>query len=347
MAAPAVGNAAAKGSEFFDKKGQTQPVVGTLGKQITQSVEGGSQLTQGIATGNKRLLKEGAKNVGESALSTLTDVGGLNSLNEPPAAVTVDRSQYGGSQDAADAIRSRNAAGMSAGNTITNAGVGVLGQAANQAGRNNDLGTNIAGTGTRLGAAGVGNQNSALGASLRAANQDVGSVAAAQQQIATDKQAQQMMAQAASARGGSQAAAIQGAQAQAAANGLATSQQLGLLRLQEAENRRAGVVQAQQNAANQYGNQAALGYNTALGGVGAANTSTGQLGQIGGTVAGVGTTTTGQYLNADTNQNASQLAADSAAAQAQAKLDWERNQAAQAAKGGVIGLAGKALGSFL
>lgn len=317
----------------LDKIGETQPIVGTLGKQGTDSVAGAATATTGLFKGNKRMIKEGVQQIGKSALSTLTDVGGLNSMNDPGKKAQIAPTAFGGTPEAAALKTARNADGMATGMGYVDQGVaGLSGNAA--------MGNQLANSGLSLGASGVAGQDRALGGLLGTANTQVGSLAQAQQNMASQQLAQQMNAQAASARGGNQAAAMQGAQAQGSMNALQTNQQLGLMRLQEEQARKQDIMGAQTVAANAMGQRASLGYGTAAQGIGAST-------QANSNIAGVGAGINKDYLGADVAQDKAQLDADTAIAMKQAEIDAEYNKRAQAAKGGVLGFMGKAVGSYI
>lgn len=239
----------------------------------------------------------------------------------------------GGSPEALAANRAQYDAGIQTGQGYTANGMNMAGVGANVAlgavplaQQQNAAAMGMWGAGMGLGQQGTAAQNAAIGASIASARQNVGSQAQLQQQMANDAQARQMMAMASAARGGNQAAAMRNANAQASQNALITNQQLGLMRLQEAQNRRDAITQAQQYAAAQYGGQAGLGYGTAAQGLGAANQASGQIGQIGGTVGGIGTAIAGagnqmqgQYLNAELDNNRTQAEMDARWQEADAK----------------------------
>lgn len=318
-----------RANQRVDKATEEAPFLGTVGKEITNSVGGTAKVVGGVLDGNKREIKEGAKMFGESVLSATTG-GALRSLNKPPP-----KSHYGGSAEEAAALKARNAAGIDAGLGVTDSGLQVIGTAVGQAGQNRNVGLGMVREGGQVANTGMLSQDARINASLAAANQPVNSVAEAQMRMAADRNNAQMMAQASAARGGNQAAALRSAQAIGSQNSLETNQQAGLLRLQEEQARRAGIVQANQSAAGMYGDRAQLGYSVAGQGLGAATTATGQTGQLGQAVTQVGTTTTGQFLGADTAQNQAQIQADA---------KWADE--AQKSKGGVAGVVGKVIGSI-
>lgn len=239
----------------------------------------------------------------------------------------------GGSPDALAANRQQYDQGIQAGQGYTAQGVGMANQGANIIGsavplaqQQRDAGMAMYGIGLGTGVGGIGRQDSMLNSSIANASRNVGSAAQLQQQMATDAQGRQMAMMAASARGGNQAAAMRNAAAQGSQNALASNQQLALMRLQEAQNQRDAITQAQQYAAGQYGGQAQLGYGVAAQGLGAATQNSGQIGQlgqgiggIGSNIAGVGNQMQGTYTNAEIANNEAQLKADQAWQEADAK----------------------------
>lgn len=317
-------------SNYADRVAEDRPIVGGFAKEGVKVVGGAGQLAKGVFTGNTGAMKEGAKNLGSGLLSTFTG-GAWSGLNKPPA-----KQYYGGSAENAAQIGARNARGVAAGGQILNQGLGVVGTAVDQAAANRQHAMNLSSDGLDAANVGMGGQTAALAAAQRAAQRDVGSIAAAQQAQANQQQNMAMQAQAAQARGGNQAAAMMGAQAQASANNLQNAQNLGMMRLAEAQQQRAGEVQARQFAAGQMGDRAQLGFSTALGGLGAANTSAGQLGNFGGVVGQLGSQTTGQFLDAEQAQFGKQL-----------EVDTGHANAAKKAQGGALGVVGKVVGSVL
>ena len=310
------------------------PVLGQIGKDAYNGIYGGGQVVGGVLTG---------KRLGQSVISSIT-AGPLRALNNPPP-----RQYMGGSKEALEAKRAQYEQGMIAGVDQNSRGEATAMQGANVAGQGAVMGAgtydtamNLASTGQNVAQGGMASQDAMLGSSVANASQQLGSLAAAQQQMANDTQARQMQAQAAAARGGNSAAAMRNADMQSSQNALVNNQQLGAMRLQEEQARNARITQAEQVAAGQYGDRAAMGYGTAAQGLGAANTATGQvvnagstIGNIGGNTMQSGNTMSGNFINAEVAQNKAQLDAD------------EKNASAkQGAKGGVLGMVGKAIGSI-
>jgi hypothetical protein len=250
----------------------------------------------------------------------------------------------GGSLAALDANRQQYDQGILAGQDQNARGEGIAMAGADLASLAGDMGMGAYGAGmgiAGLGAGAIGSgfqgQNSMLGQSLQTAGMDVGSVARQQQQIANDQIAGRMMAQAAAARGGNQAAAMRNAGMQASANQLQTNQQLALMRQQEMVDRRNAQLQAQQFAASQYGDRAALGFSGAAQGLGAATNAGGlvnqagsTIGGIGGNIMGSGTQNTGNFLDAEVTQNAKQ-----------AEIDQKHQEAKAAHRKGIMDMIGK------
>lgn len=281
--------------------------------QVVEGFGGGAGIVEGVFTGDGRKIKEGIGHVANSVGSALSAAPIRNALKGP------DPSYYGGSKGAGAAMQARNDAGIMAGMDTAGAGVGVAGTAANMAGGTYNQAGTLGQMGVALGGQGIYGQNQALDASIGAAGTQVGSLAEQMARQQTEQQARQMVGQAAAARGGNQAAAIRGAQQVAAQQAAQTNGQLALLRLQEEQDRRAAMVQAQQFAAGQYGGQAQLGFGTAGDALGVQNAATGQVNQAGSTIGQIGTTTTGQFLDAETEQAKAQLAADQANQEAKSK----------------------------
>lgn len=236
----------------------------------------------------------------------------------------------GGSLGALDANRQQYDQGILAGQDQLARGEGVSMYGADTAATAAGMGGGLYDAGMGMGASGIGGQNRALAASIAAAGQDVGSVARAQQQMATDAQARQMQSMAASARGGNAASALRNAAAQGSANQLQVNQQLAVMRMQEAESRRAAQQQAQQFAAQQYGERAATGYNAANAGAGQVNTAGSTIGGIGSNIMGSGTQNTKTFVDAETEQNVEQ-----------AKIDAETQKAKAAHRKGILDMIGK------
>lgn len=313
-----------------DRASANTPFLGQEGKQIAQTTGGATQLTLGILGGNKRNIKEGASRLGKGVWDTLT-AAPLRSLNNPPP-----QQFLGGSADALaqrqgmymDGIAQGNAL-MGAGVGTADAGVGLLGQAAGQSIQDRQFGYGLAGTGYMQ-------QGAALGNARALAGQSTDSMAQLQMQQGLAQAQQAMMGQAAQARGGNQAAAMRGAQLAAANMALQTNGQAAMLRAAEQQamiNRQMGVEQL---AAQMGGQQLGLG-------LGAAQQGTSQLGQFGGQVGSIGLGqgqiglgSQGQYVGALAGTDKEQLEADT-----------QHASAAQASKGGVMGVAGKIIGGIL
>lgn len=324
-----------------DKASEQTPFLGAEGKQLAQTTGGAAQLTSGIFQGKKADIKEGAKNLGQGVWSAVT-AAPLRSLNKPPPP-----SYSGGSQDALAANRAQYDAGILAGQDQNLRGEGlsmygaeVANTAAQMGAGTYDASQGLYGAGMATAMTGMGGQTSALDASIAAANRNVGSIAEAQQRMANDTQARQMAGLAASARGGNQAAAMRNANAQSSQNALVNNQQIGMMRLKEEQDLRASQTQAQQFAASQYGDRAALGYGTATSGLGAANTATGQVNTAGSTIGGIGSNIMGSgsdatktFTDAELRQNEAQL-----------KADAEHESAKKASKGGVKNIVSNIIG---
>lgn len=255
----------------------------------------------------------------------------------------------GGSQDALAANRNQYDAGIlggqgqnARGEGIAMAGADTLGTAAEMGMGTYGAGMGLAGLGMGIGSRALDAQGRSLTGALDTARTDIGSQAALQQQMANAAQTNTMMKTAAAARGGNAAAALRSATAQGASNQIATNNNLALLRMQEAKDRRDAQIQAQQFAAGVQGDNAQLGFGTAAQGLGVANNATGQvnnagsgIGAIGGSIMGSGNTATSTFVNAEVEQNKSQLAADQATEEAKRKH-----------KAGILGGISKAVGGM-
>jgi hypothetical protein len=196
------------------------------------------------------------------------------------------------------------------------------------------------------GAIGLGDASRAMTA---AANTNTSSVAEAQQRAMLDQNARQMQAQASAARGGNQAAAMRNAQAIGATNVLQAAPQIAALRAQEEQAR-----VARQMAAAQFGGQLAqqrvslgqqqqaVGLQAQLQAQGVEQQNAAIQNQF---ALGLGQLGLGQqslYTNAGLTQEQMQLQAQLAYEQAKA----QQSQQAVAFAGGVLGMAGDAMGGM-
>jgi hypothetical protein len=216
----------------------------------------------------------------------------------------------GGSPEALDANRSQYDAGILGGQDMTARGEGIGAYGADAAAAAGNLGMQTGALGMNTAMTGMNRETNALNQSINAANRNVASLSNAQQQAATDNQARQMQAMAASARGGNAAAALRAAGAQGSQNQMQTSQLLAQTRLAEDQAMRTAQIQAHQNAATQYGNRANTGFNAATAGANTANTSASTIGTIGGNVMNAGTDNTKTFVDAELQQNKDQMEQD-------------------------------------
>lgn len=194
-------------------------------------------------------------------------------------------------------------------------GADMLGRAAPQAVADRQMGVGMSNTGMGVGRQGFTTQGNALTAARGLAGQNTDSLAQMQLQQGLGQMQRGMMTQAASARGGNQAAALRNAQAAGAQMGLQTNQQAAMMRAQEQQARLARMIGAEQMAAQVGGQQMGLGYGLAGQGVNAAQQSTGQLGNFGAQQGNLGLGQTNAALGAYGLRNqmdAAQLEADRA-----------------------------------
>lgn len=324
-------------------EGSQTPVLATNAGEVWNSAAGTGKLLGGVFSGNKREIKAGLSQSGKSIISALTS-GTLRSLNQAPP------QQYlGGSRDALANMRDRYQAGQASGQGYLDAGVNAaaggydtLNAAAAQGQQDRSMAQGLYGEGAAVGLSGIGNQNAAVANARSLAAQPTDSLALAQLQQAQDRQANEMQAQAATARGGNQAAAMALAQNQASQNGLVTQQQAAQLRAgeeQAALGRRLGVEEL---ASGVGGQQAGLGLGLQGQGTGYALQGTGQLadvgarqGSIGLGIGGLGVNQQQIYANAENEANKNQLDADQ-----------KHASASQSAKGGIMGAAKSVISKF-
>lgn len=331
-------------------RGRNTPFINQAGKDFTDANAG----TMKVFNGD---IKGGAKQIMASGISSVTG-GPLWAMNQPP-----DPTYIGGSAEALDARRQQQTQGIGQGMAYTaggmdtaNAGANMIGGAYGYAGQDRATALNLSSQGYQLGNMGIaqqqaalGRQNAQLGQMLSTAQQQGPSAAQAQLQMGLDQSRRAMMAQAANARGGNAAAAMRTAQANGMGMAGQVNQQAAVLRAQEQAQHQAQLLQAQQFASGAYGGQqaqmgntAALGYGMQGQGLGLAQGSTGQMGQMGANVGSIGL---GQ-ASAGNQMQGNYLGAQTATDKAQLDADNQQESAKQASKGGVMGLAGKVIGSI-
>lgn len=277
-----------------------------------------------------------AKNWAERQYDTVQGTGILD-----PAGLfnTPEGSYLGGSREELAARRAQYQAGIGVGQGYTeggvntaNQGVAILGGAAPQAQAMATQGQGIGMTGLSNQQAALNRQNQIGNMMMAQAAQQGPSAAQAQLQMGLDQSQRAMMAQAASARGGNQAAAMMGAQGNAAAMAGQVNQQAAVLRAQEAQQRQQNILGAQGqaaamqgNAGQQYGQVGALGYGMQGQGIG-------QQAQIGSNIGSIGL---GQ-AQAGNQAQSNYLGAQSEADKAQLDADLKHKSAVQANKGGPV-----------
>lgn len=252
---------------------------------------------------------------------------------------TKARKQYfGDTAEQADAYRNQYESGIQGGNATMGQGVGMMGDAARYAQGNTALGVDMYRQGQSMGQAQMDAQNAQIATMLRQTNTQGASVAQEQMRQGLDQSQRAMMAQAASARGGNQAAAMRTAQATGSQMALDVNQQAGVLRAQEQQAFLARKLQAQQMAAQAYGQQSQLGFGMQGQGVGLANQAAGIYGQMGQATGQLGLGSQGQFLDARTSMETAALNSDTQIAMAKA-------QAQQAKRAGLLNLGGSLIGA--
>lgn len=244
---------------------------------------------------------------------------------------------FGNTAEQEQAYRNQYETGIQQGNAMLGQGAGMIGQAGQMAQDNALLSQGMYGQGRMLGDAGIAGQNRGISNMLSAAYQQGPSAAQAQMQAGLDQSQRAMMAQAAAARGGNQAAAMRNAQAQGSQMALDANQQAAVLRAQEQQAEIARRVNAQQAAAQLYGQQSQLGYNIQGQGLGYANQAAGMYGDLGQGIGQMGLANQGQFLDART-------AMESAALNADVQVAMAKAQAQQNKRNGLLGFAGALVG---
>jgi hypothetical protein len=294
---------------------QDAPFLGQEGKQLAQTMGGATELTAGILGGNRRQISQGWDNLKNGVYSALT-AQSLLGLNKPPP-----QQFLGGSQEALDQRRQMYMAGLQGGNEMMGLGAAGAGDGMGMAAADRGYGYDLAG-------AGIVGQAMAIDQARQMAARPTDSLARLQLQQGLAQNQQAMLAQAAQARGGNQAAAMRQAQMLGTQEALQTNAQAAQLRAAEQQaaiNRQLGV---EQMAAQASGQQLGLG-------MGAAQAGTAQYSQNALGVGQLGLGSQGQYLDAQAQADKAQLEADT---------KWA--SAKKAAQGGIMGTVGRAIGSF-
>jgi hypothetical protein len=319
----------AQGQLNSPQAGQT-PLLTNAGRESWDLGAGTVKAVGGTLGGDWGQAKQGLKQAGGSILSALT-AGSLRGLNQAPPA------QYlGGSADALAQRQQQYQQGIGQAGGVMGQGLGTSGTGGQMLGQAGGLSMQDRTYGYGLAGQGLDTQMGALNAARQLAGQSTDSLAQAQLQQGLAQQQQQMLGQAAQARGGNQAAALRNAQMLGSQAGLQTNQAAAMLRAQEQQAqlaRQLGVEQlAQQAGATQLG----LGLGAAQQGTQNYGTFGGQLGSLGLGQSQVGLGSQGQFLDAQ-----------SAADKAQLEADTKSASAGQEAKGGIMGVAGKIIGGIL
>lgn len=295
--------------------------------------------TKAVVAGGRKLFDGGNPVSGAMGAVGLGGGGGSASPNFGVA-------NYGGTPDTAVMYRGQMQQGILQGQGMIGTGTGTMQGAAMQTVANRQQANQMYGTGALIGSQGLSNQNAAIGGMLSTAGLQGPSVAALQMQQGLGQTQQAMMAQAAAARGGNQAAAMRNAQAQGSAMAMDVNAQAAQLRAAEEQARINRVVGAQQAAAGMYGEQAGLGFNVMDSGAGYNIQNTGQLAQIGQGVGQLGTAQTGQYLGALSDQAKSEMVARTDLENTRIGGVVQQRANNQAFMGGVVGAAGGVLGAY-
>lgn len=319
-------------------KSQT-PFLTGIGKEAALGAGGTVNMLGGAFTGDKDRLKQGIKDTGRSVLSAVTGQA-LRGMNSAPP------NQYvGGSQDALAARYGAYQAGNNAGVGYQGQGVAqqMVGQqqladASGMSAQNYGLGLGLYGQGQMQGQGAQASQAAAM-QNLRAASQgNAGSVAAAQQTAGLQQLNDQNLAAA-----GGDALSLRNAMNTNAQMGLAATSQYAQLRAAEEQAALQRQMQAESTIAQMQGQNAQLGYGLQGAGLNAAQQAAGQYGQFGATqgqlglgLGNLGLGTQQLYTGAGLDTDRMQLDADTKAA-----------SAGQAAKGGIMGIAGKIIGGVM
>jgi len=253
---------------------------------------------------------------------------------DPAGLFSQPKNQWlGGSRAAFDEIQNRYKAGQGSGQGLIDSGVGTVDRGVGLAGDSYGSASQYADQGRQLGLAGIAQQDRDLArqdswgrSMLDTARGTDSSYAQTLLQSGLDQAARGMYGQAASARGGNQAAAMQAAQGNASMLALQGAQQSAMLRAQEEQQKRANIMAAQGalagyagNRANVGGQRTALGYGVQGQGIGLGLGASGQMIGAGGTVAGIGSGQQGNYLSAEQRANEAQLQASTQGQEAKSR----------------------------
>lgn len=214
----------------------------------------------------------------------------------------LERGYFGGDKKAYDATRAEYGAlgaGLAAeGQTRTGEGYNLLGEAYTDASGDHSRAKFYENQGYGIGQQAMQSQDMDLYNLQSMAGRNTDSLAQAQLQAGLEQTQRTMAAQAASARGGNQAAALRNAQATGAQMALQTNQQAAMMRAQEQQAQLAREMAAQQYAGNVHGGRAQMGYGMQGQGLGLAQGATQGEAQIANQMAGIGLEQGGQALGA-------------------------------------------------
>jgi hypothetical protein len=319
-------------------KSQT-PFLTGVGREAALGAGGTVNMLGGVFTGDMNRFKQGAKDTGKSVLSAVTGQA-LRGMNSAPPAQYV-----GGTPEALQARYAAYQGGNNAGTGYQgqgvaqqNAGQQQLIDASGMAGQNYGLGLGLYGQGLAQGQTAQTAQATALQGLRGASMGDAGSVAVAQQTQGLQQLYDQNLASA-----GTDALSQRNAMNANAQAGLAATSHFAQLRAAEEQAAMARRMQAESTIAAMQGQNAQLGYGLQGAGLNAAQQAAGQYGQFGATqgqlglgLGNLGLGTQQLYTGAALDTDRMQLDADTKAA-----------SAAQAAKGGIMGIAGKIIGGVM
>lgn len=319
-------------------KSQT-PFLTGVGKEAALGAGGTVNMIGGAFSGDGERFKRGLKDTGRSVISAVTG-GALRGMNSAPPAQYV-----GGSPEELAARYGVYQAGNSAGTGYQ--GQGIAQQAAAQqqlanasglAAQNYGLGLGLYDQGRLQGYGAQRSQAEAMQGLRTAAQGDAGSVAAAQQTAGLQQLYDQNLAAA-----GTDALSMRNALNANAQAGLGATAQYAQLRAAEEQAAIARQMQAESTIAQMQGQNAQLGYGLQGAGLNAAQQAAGQYGQFGATqgqlglgLGNLGLGTQQLYTGAALDTDRMQLDAATKAA-----------SAGQAAKGGIMGIAGKIIGGVM
>lgn len=274
-----------------------------------------------------------------------------------------EHERLGGSSEALAEMRQRYQQGTAQGAQYTQDGIGtsqlgvdrmqegaqILGGAAMQSTADRGMAQAMYDQGGSIGAQGIADQRKAIGQMRQIAAMDSASQASAQQRLGLDRLQGGMMAQAASARGGNQAAAMRAAQATGSQMGSDMLQRQAIMRAGEERARIDRMAAAETAGASMFGQQAGLGYQTQGQGMGYMQGATGQLADAGSRIgaigAQIGQTGIGQ-AQVGVSQQSAYTTAELEANKAQLQADLKHEEQRQKEKGQWMAIGAKGISSM-